>query len=562
LTNLKPSKQWQRLADLLKSVPGFDQFMQHQKKFRDDEMARNLAQAKTQAAKNTFFIDDYMKNHLGGAKTDPLLRLREHLDASRKANGLDEINKANGAVRAYITENDLSAEYEKSLKKGEDSGQLAVGPATIIEGPPDDIVLLYNSSPTAPHVWKNVKGDIVFQNDAATHCIAGASDITVERYVDHILKDHGGKSLTAATSPCDLLKAASTVDIIAFHRSDLLRENVAYKLALAGLLKDNTFRKFDIVNDFVEMLKKRQEFSEQLRTDLEQNTRKGFGVIEVGDILAFCLIAPSIKDGSDGLKEIVKHNSEVIAPTLKSDWNFVETSNADLAYLGLQRRQCGYVVGDSDALRSIIIALGADNQKVKLSPVWWSDKDIEQAAFDANDARQQEIEKELQKDHEREEQEQREAKRQRNKEADKSERERVLREQNGVKAKGLENYVHDLVSGEAQKRLVDSEHLFSDYSRWLDRRFDEKWETFGVNSEIADFGTFQWQGRMLPAVVVKTIINQKNRNLGKYENACYKFGLVDDEEFNRLRQPFSVSCGDTTFVESWKSGGKFQSQWE
>jgi hypothetical protein len=136
-----------------------------------------------------------------------------------------------------------------------------------------------------------------------------------------------------------------------------------------------------------------------------------------------------------------------------------------------------------------------------------------------------------------------------------------LREQNGVKAKGLENSVHDLVSGEAQKRLVDSEHLFPDYSRWLDRRFDEKWETFGVNSEVADFGTFQWEGRMLPAVVVRTIINQKNRDRGKYENTCYKFGLVDDEEFNRLRQPFSVSCGDTTFIETWKSEGKFQSLW-
>ena len=112
-----------------------------------------------------------------------------------------------------------------------------------------------------------------------------------------------------------------------------------------------------------------------------------------------------------------------------------------------------------------------------------------------------------------------------------------------------------------QKRLVDSEHLFVDYSRWLDQRFDDKWETFGVNSEVADFGTFRWQGRILPAIIVKTIINQKNRNLGKYESSCYEFGFVDDEEFNRLRETFSVNCENTTLIESWKSGGNFQSQW-
>ena len=139
----------------------------------------------------------------------------------------------------------------------------------------------------------------------------------------------------------------------------------------------------------------------RLRTELEQNARKGFGVIEVGDTPAFCLIAPSIKDGSAGLQEIVGRNSEIIAPTMKSDWKFVETSNADSAYLGLQRRRCGYVVGESDALRSIMLALGGDNKKVKLSPVWWSAEDIEQATFDANDAKQQEIEKEKQKEREK-----------------------------------------------------------------------------------------------------------------------------------------------------------------
>jgi Family of unknown function (DUF6444) len=88
-----------------------------------------------------------------------------------------------------------------------------------------------------------------------------------------------------------------------------------------------------------------------------------------------------------------------------------------------------------------------------------------------------------------------------------------------------------------------------------------QWETYNVSSDVADFGTVQWNSRPLDAIIVKSTIQQKNRILGKYEDHCYMFGLVDDVEFGMERDPFVVDCESGSSVSKWKVGERFQSQW-
>ena len=123
------------------------------------------------------------------------------------------------------------------------------------------------------------------------------------------------------------------------------------------------------------------------------------------------------------------------------------------------------------------------------------------------------------------------------------------------------NYIQDLVSGMAEERPVENAELFPGYSSWLNQRFADKWETFNVSSDLADFGTVQWDNRQLDAVVVKTIVHQKNRILSRYEDRCYLFGFVSDDEFSMLRESFAVDCGDTLTLSRWKIGERFQSRW-
>ena len=62
-------------------------------------------------------------------------------------------------------------------------------------------------------------------------------------------------------------------------------------------------------------------------------------------------------------------------------------------------------------------------------------------------------------------------------------------------------------------------------------------------------------------MVVKTTVHQKNRILGKYEDRCYLFGFVDDDEFDMLRDAFAFDCSDTRELNGWKIGERFQSRW-
>jgi hypothetical protein len=316
-----------------------------------------------------------------------------------------------------------------------------------------------------------------------------------------------------------------------------------------------------MISDYASRSQQREVLSLQIERDVEINARKGVGVLTVSDSPAVCVISLTPSEQVDGVKELLRRNQDLIAPKLSSDWKFVETT-ADLAFRGLQRQQCGYVAGQADDLRTLLQALRRDQIiKYSFAPVWFEVKDVEQATFDTNDARKQEILKKAEKNRADDAAKALELKRLQDQQSQKSEIERQLRQKNGVRARGLMNGIHDFVRGLAEKRLNDANNFFPNYSNWLERRFRDQWETFNVSSDVADFGTVQWNGRPVDAIVVRSVIQQKNRILGKYEDHCYMFGLVDDREFTMQRDPFSVDCESGSAVSKWKVGEKFQSQW-
>ena len=486
---------------------------------------------------------------------------------------MEEISKANEAVSARQEQRSgggIQGERQKFAAPeptpphtaGTLRDSLTEKSKFLAEGPPDEILLLYNASPTAPKVWKNVRGDVVFQDDAASLCFSQPSvELPVARYVEHYLGDRGARKVGSMAPPCDLSNAAKAVDIIAFQRGNLLKSREDYVLALAKLLEADFFRRYETITNYDEEFRNRQTLSLQIESDLEKGLRSGFGAISVTETPVACVIPPVKAERSDGLKELLRRNADVITPTLTAGWQYVDTPSTDLAFRGLQRHQCGYLLADENGLKTLMLALRREQIKYAFAPVWWDEKQVEQATFDAHDAVQQEILK--QKDIERKLREDEALQEQRDKDNQnkKTEIERKLRAANGAKARGLMNYIQDLVSGMAEKHAVEKGDLFPTYLNWLNERFADKWETFNVNSDVADFGTAQWQARPLDAVVVKTIVHQKNRILGKYEEPCFVFGFVNDDEFNMIRDPFVFDCSDTGDLNKWKIGERFQSRW-
>jgi hypothetical protein len=159
--------------------------------------------------------------------------------------------------------------------------------------------------------------------------------------------------VTSVSPPCELSSAGKTTDIIAFRRGNLLNSREDYILALAKLLEGDTFRRYETISNYDSIIRDRQTLSLQIEGDLENGSRKGFGVVSVTETPVACVVPSSKAEWSDGLRELLKRNADVIAPTITSDWQSVDTSNTNLAFLGLQRHQCGYVLGaDSELARN------------------------------------------------------------------------------------------------------------------------------------------------------------------------------------------------------------------
>ena len=59
----------QKLNDFLKSIPGFTDFEQQQEAERSREEALRLTESRILAKQNEFFIEDYLRGHLGDLTT-------------------------------------------------------------------------------------------------------------------------------------------------------------------------------------------------------------------------------------------------------------------------------------------------------------------------------------------------------------------------------------------------------------------------------------------------------------------------------------------------------------
>ena len=310
----------QRLQPLLKSIPGFDEFEQQRQAARQRQEAQRLSEAKLLGDMDIFFVDEFMKTHLGDTKTASLIALKERIKKALKTDSIAETTNANDSFRSYVEENGLREPFDVISKNF--SGPTAAPadntkpPAErfgltdksryIVEGPREDIVLLYNISPTAPNVWRNVRGDVVFQNDAATVCFAQVTpDVTIARYVEHLLRDKGAQSVTSMSAPCDLSLASKAIDIVAFQRGELLKQREDYVFALTKKVEDDIFREYQIVTDYPTMFEKRQVLALEIERDIEKNERQGYGVLALYNSSVACVIAGGSLDITDGLKELL-----------------------------------------------------------------------------------------------------------------------------------------------------------------------------------------------------------------------------------------------------------------
>jgi hypothetical protein len=102
---------------------------------------------------------------------------------------------------------------------------------------------------------------------------------------------------------------------------------------------------------------------------------------------------------------------------------------------------------------------------------------------------------------------------------------------------------------------------FPEFAAWAKTARSNHWEIMTTDTDILDYGVSDFEGRTLDTAFARVNIHLRNAILGKYEDACFVFARIIDEEFHMVREPTFAHCEDTEMVKRWQTDHKFQSRW-
>lgn len=120
-----------------------------------------------------------------------------------------------------------------------------------------------------------------------------------------------------------------------------------------------------------------------------------------------------------------------------------------------------------------------------------------------------------------------------------------------------------LISNEYPATAPTNSSAHRDFYDWLNAQKKDGWELGNVDTSIDDFGSVNWKGRKLDALVTRVALKLKSRELGEYRTECVLFSAVLDDEFERERDPLHAARADEVAkIDTWKSGHSFESLWK
>jgi hypothetical protein len=95
---------------------------------------------------------------------------------------------------------------------------------------------------------------------------------------------------------------------------------------------------------------------------------------------------------------------------------------------------------------------------------------------------------------------------------------------------------------------------------FIEDQFKEGWELDRFSVEINDYGLGNFRNRMIETFITDINYRLKNNDLGEYSPRCVRVAIIDDKEFDRLREPMLSNC-EPGSLNSYKQKLDFQSNW-
>ena len=102
--------------------------------------------------------------------------------------------------------------------------------------------------------------------------------------------------------------------------------------------------------------------------------------------------------------------------------------------------------------------------------------------------------------------------------------------------------------------------LYPSLVGFIEDQFKEGWEFSSSNVVINDYGLGNYRDRIIETFITDINFTLKNRVLGEYDPRCARVAIINDKEFDMLREPELAEC-EPGSLDSYKKKLDFQSDW-
>jgi hypothetical protein len=559
------------LADLVNADATFTATAQSKAASTDSALTNAVAGAKEDlTALNTFLLD-YIAKNLTSDSVMPVLDLQstveEALAGPVSANLVRVKELAQGQIETLGLGDALVAYRSQEAARGlqpdtpaaENGLAITMANAALLEGEAGDLLVLRNASATAPHLTRDLVGNLMVDGGVATACWPhpvqpSAIGLLLVRQQ---LAAMGVSRLQWSQCDADM---ANSADLIVLERGAFLATPPSQALPLVGAFEDGRFVELLSIKA-ADAAAETARFTAQaadLRQRLDNGTAEGFGMLALtGGGQGLCPVVTDIAPHAN----LLAARANEIAFFLPNA-RLAASVTPEQAFVAAQRGTCAALYGDAKVLATLAAAMQRDQIGFDILPIW-----IEANAVTVETTRLAEISARQRGEQAAQQQADAadaalDAAKRSALTSEQQQAQRKLRDQYGEEAAGAGKTLADAVRGlVANGRSDIVQQLFPNFDKTIRAAFDDQWTITGVDDALVDYGTGLWQGRKVKAVLVKIEVARENSVLGVYANDCVMLGYLVDEEFRMQRDPVEAGCADKQALLAWAGPRGFETLW-
>ncbi len=191
----------QALKRRMDTVSGFPDFLQTQiDKHKKDEIQK-LDKAVSLAKKHQRFLRDQIAQNGTLPSTEALAALLQEYESALAPRDpdLSTLTNLNDRLKKIVSERGLTDTYNAAITELVKTDRNRF----LLDGESTDWILVFNASGKAPHVARNIHGDIVFEGQQADACVLHSAAGKIEAaQVEDILSGYKLDTVRLDPSPC------------------------------------------------------------------------------------------------------------------------------------------------------------------------------------------------------------------------------------------------------------------------------------------------------------------------------------------------------------------------